>query len=47
MAKTPKAALRPIPPWLAVAIEMAIGAALLAAGMIVGAGMNWFFWLEP
>ena len=44
MAKTPKAALRPIPPWLAVAIEMAIGAALLVTGMTVGEGMNWVFW---
>jgi hypothetical protein len=34
MAKTP-AALKPIPPWFAVTIEMAIGAALLAAGMIL------------
>jgi hypothetical protein len=44
MAKTPKAALKPIPQWFAVVIEMVIGAALLAAGMIVGAGMNWAFW---
>jgi hypothetical protein len=44
MAKTAKVALKPMPPWFVVAIEMAIGAALLAAGMIVGAGMNWAFW---
>ena len=43
MAKTPKAALKPIPPWLAVAVEMAIGVALLVAGMIVGTGMDWVF----
>ena len=43
MAKTPKAALKPIPPWFAVAVEMAIGVALLVAGMIVGTGMDWVF----
>jgi hypothetical protein len=43
MAKTPKATLKPIPPWFAVAVEMAIGVALLVAGMIVGTGMDWVF----